>query len=71
MSFRRCRRIADITQKEAAAALSVHPSAVAQWEIGKTSPRAALLPKIAELYGCTVDELLKPDEKKLKEKEKQ
>lgn len=63
MSFRRCRRIADITQKEAAAALGVHPSAVAQWEIGKTSPRAALLPKIAELYGCTVDELLKPDEK--------
>ena len=68
MSFRRCRRIADITQKEAAAALGVHPSAVAQWEIGKTSPRAALLPKIADLYGCTVDDLLKPDEKNLKKR---
>ena len=68
MSFRRCRRIADITQKEAAAALGVHPSAVAQWETGKTRPRAALLPKIAELYGCTVDELLKPDEKNLKKR---
>lgn len=68
MSFRKCRRIADITQKEAAAALGVHPSAVAQWEIGKTRPRAALLPKIAELYCCTVDELLKPDEKNLKKR---
>lgn len=61
MSFKRCRRIADLTQREAAAALGLHQSAVAMWETGKTAPRAALLPKVAELYGCTVDELLAPD----------
>jgi len=61
MSFRRCRRMADITQKDASIALGVSQSAVALWDTGKTKPRAALLPKVAKLYGCTVDELLAPD----------
>lgn len=34
---------------------------VFQWEKGQTLPRASLLPTIAELYGCTVDELLKKE----------
>ena len=33
-------------------------STVAKWESGKSHPGAALLPKIAALYNCTVDELL-------------
>lgn len=33
------------------------------WESGKTQPRSAQLPKIAKLYGVTVDELLREDEK--------
>ena len=67
MSFRRCRRMADITQKDASIALGVSQSTVALWDMGKTRPRAALLPKVAKLYGCTVDELLAPDEKVQKE----
>jgi transcriptional regulator with XRE-family HTH domain len=41
--------------------LGITDAAVAQWESGATSPRAKLLPTLAQLYGCTVDELLKED----------
>lgn len=50
------------TQREVAKALGVKAAAVSNWESGKTMPRASLLPRIAELYGCTVDELLKEEE---------
>ena len=46
------------TQSEVARILGVQPSAVSKWERGAAKPRAALLPAIAKLYGCTVDELL-------------
>lgn len=58
MSFKKTREKSGLTQQEAAANLGVDQSAVCQWETGKTKPRATLLPKIATLYGCTVDELL-------------
>jgi transcriptional regulator with XRE-family HTH domain len=41
--------------------MDVTDAAVAQWESGATSPRAKLLPTLAQLYGCTVDELLKEE----------
>lgn len=46
------------TQIELSEALEVAQSTVAMWETGKAYPRAALLPKIAQVLGCTVDELL-------------
>jgi transcriptional regulator with XRE-family HTH domain len=49
---------ANLTQEEAAAALSIKRSTVSMWETGESLPRASLLPRIAALYGCTVDELL-------------
>jgi transcriptional regulator with XRE-family HTH domain len=58
-SFEYYRRKIMLDQKDVCAALSVSQGAVSQWEIGKTRPRASLLPRVAELYGCTVDELLK------------
>lgn len=39
-------------------ALGVSLSTVGMWESGKNDPRANMLPKIANLYGCTVDDLL-------------
>jgi DNA-binding XRE family transcriptional regulator len=41
--------------------LGVDQSTVHLWEVGKTNPRAALLPKIAQLYHCTVDDLLRKE----------
>ena len=46
------------TQREVAKALGVTSAAVNKWESGLSKPRASLLPSIAKLYGCTVDELL-------------
>lgn len=62
MSFSAAREKAGMTQNEAAKALGVSQSAVSFWESGKTQPRSAQLPKIAKLYGVTVDELLREDE---------
>jgi len=63
MSFKSARKEAGLTQKEAAAALGVHQSAVALWETGKNGPTVAKLRDMAKLYGCTVDELLSEDTK--------
>lgn len=62
MSFRKARQAAQLTQAQVADALGVSGAAVALWDKGDTLPRAALLPKIAELYGCTIDELLKKED---------
>lgn len=48
-----------LTQSEVAKALDVTQSAVAMWENGRTYPRVSILKKLADLYNCTVDDLLK------------
>lgn len=56
-----------LTQQELANRLSekgfkVDRSTVAKWETGGVLPRADKLPELAEIFGCTVDELLKDEE---------
>ena len=51
-------RSAISTQREVAKALGVKSAAVSKWECGKSKPKTSMLPAIAKLYGCTVDELL-------------
>lgn len=46
-----------MTQADLAGALGVDPSTVAKWEAEKSYPRADLLPKIARLLGCTINDL--------------
>lgn len=57
-TLQRLRREAGLTQKEAAERLGVSPVTVSGWEIGKRTPEPPMLPKIAALYGVTVDNLL-------------
>lgn len=59
MGFSSARTKAGLSQRSVAEKMNVSPAAVALWDTGKSKPRAALLPKLAELYGCTVDELLR------------
>ena len=59
--FRRLRRSASLTQTEASVLLGVRRTTISMWETGDAYPRAELLPKIAELYKCTIDELMKND----------
>lgn len=58
MSLSDKRKAAGITQNELADTLCIDRSTIAKWETGKAYPRASLLPKIAQVLGCTVDELL-------------
>ena len=58
MSIKSAREKSGMTQRDLATALEVDQSTVSLWEIGKTAPRAKLLPKIAQLLGVTIDELL-------------
>ena len=60
MSFAAARDRAGLTQYEVAKRIGVDQSAVSLWERGKTAPRAALLPRIAALYRCTIEDLLQP-----------
>lgn len=62
MSIREKRVSIQMTQKELADKMFIGRSAVANWETGRTNPRAELLPKIAKVLNCTVDELLRVDE---------
>lgn len=66
MSFVSARRRSGLSQRAVAKELNISAAAVALWEVGKTKPRAALLPQIAKLYGCPIDELLAQEEMKEK-----
>ena len=58
MKLREMREAANLTQDEAAVMIGVHQSAIAHWEAGRTAPRMKRLIKIAEVYQCTVSDLL-------------
>lgn len=47
----------NMTQEQAAQRLGVSSQTVSKWERGLLSPDISLLPKIAELYDCTIDSL--------------
>lgn len=53
----RCR--AGLTQVQSAVALNVSQGTVSQWENGEMYPVGSRLQAIAELYGCTIDELFR------------
>lgn len=63
MGFRQARLNAGLSVREVMAATGVSDAAVYQWETGVTTPRAAMLVKLAGLYCCSVDDLLRVEEK--------
>ena len=60
-NLRRLRLDKKITQEQAADDLGVSPQSVSRWECGNTYPDVMLLPRIARLYGVTVDDLYRED----------
>ena len=52
-------------QEKLAIEIGVDRTTVTKWETGRTNPRAELLPKLAKILNCSIDELLsEPEEKK-------
>lgn len=56
------RKQAGLTQEQLAKALAIDRSTVAKWESGESMPRAQLLPLLAEVLKCAIDELFKAEE---------
>lgn len=58
-NLKRLRLSGKYTQEQAAQLLAVSPQTVSRWETAATMPDVMLLPKIAEIYGVTVDDLFR------------
>lgn len=63
MKLEQIRKEKGISQSQLATKMNVTQGAVSQWENGQVKPRAGTLIKLAAVLGCTVDELLKGEEK--------
>lgn len=59
MGFKEARLAAGLTVQQVVKALKVSDASVYLWETGQMYPKTARLHEIADLYGCTVDELLR------------
>lgn len=51
------RKARGMSQTALARALDVVPATVAAWESGRNVPRTEMLPQLAKIFGCTIDEL--------------
>ncbi len=58
-NIKKLREHAVVTQEQLAEALFVSYQAVSKWETGAAVPDTMMLPKIAEFFGTTIDELFK------------
>lgn len=63
MPLRVKREATGLNQRQVAERLGISNTTVSMWETGKSLPRGGLLPKLAALYRCTVDELLDGERK--------
>lgn len=53
------RRRAGLSQSELAAKLHIDETAVSHWENGKSTPAGGRLVLVADVLGCTIDELFR------------
>ena len=60
-AFAAARENAGYSQHEVARRLGINQATVSYWESGKTTPRGALLVKVADLYCCSIDRLMGRD----------
>lgn len=59
--FERFRRKNLLTQAELAELLGISAQAISKWEKGEGTPTVPTLQKLAELYGVTMEALLRKD----------
>ena len=59
MSLKELREKRGVTQSEVARALNISRTTVSMWETDNALPRADKLVQLAQILGCTVDELLR------------
>ena len=62
MGIKKHREAAGMSQMVLADKLEVNQTAVSMWETGKSVPRYNKLVKMAQLFGCSIEELMKREE---------
>ena len=50
----------ELSQERLATLLNITPQAISKWENGHSLPDTALLPVLAQIFNCTIDELIMP-----------
>ena len=63
MFIKERRESSKMTQADLARAVGVKRSTVAMWESGAVYPRVEFLIKLSDLFGCTIDELVRGEKK--------
>ncbi len=61
MNIKNYRLKAGLTQTELAKQMNVHQTAVAQWETGRTAPSIEKLVRLASLFKCSIEDLIKDE----------
>ncbi len=61
MRIKELRCAANMTQAELSAAMGVARNGISQWETEVALPRTRQLPQLAQVLGCSIDELFVPD----------
>lgn len=62
-NIQKYRRISGMTQKELANRLGVTFQAISKWENERSAPDISLIPKIADIFDCSIDELFSKERK--------
>ena len=57
MNLAKKRKEAGLTQVEAAKKLNVGQSTISMWEKERNGPKSKMLPAIAKVYNCKIEEL--------------
>lgn len=68
MGFKEMRLAANLSVLDVQKAMNISDATIYYWESGKTRPTVNNLLKLAELYGCSVDDLLKKGDADAKNK---
>lgn len=61
MKIKELRMSKNLTQDELAKKMNVTRSTVSMWETGAAFPPGNKLPKLAEVLGCSIDDLYKKE----------
>lgn len=62
MKIKELREAANLQQKQVAEFMGVLQSAVSNWETEVALPKARQLPRLAQVLGCSIDDLFVPME---------
>jgi len=62
VGIKKHREAAGMSQQELADKLGVSSSAVAMWETDNRTPRVVTLFKMSQMFGCSIEELMKKEE---------